>query len=100
MDMKAGRTPAIYHAIQQSSLPPSDKTVERMKQESVTLMSAGGETTARILQNAIFHLLANPEALAPLRKELSQVMPDIHATPSVKTLKELPWLVSHNPTLE
>ncbi|MCJ1244131.1 hypothetical protein MMC30_001329 [Trapelia coarctata] len=84
----------VYDAIQNSSLPPHDKTVERMTQEITTLITAGGDTTARMIKNAVFHLLANPEVLARLREEIIQVMPEIHSTPSVKTLKELPWLTA------
>lgn len=97
-DAKDVQAPIFYAAIQKSSLSPSDKTIERVAQEIRVLIGAGGDTTSRIVVNAIFHLLANPEVLARLRKEIMQVMPEIHSAPSVKTLKQLPLLVSPNAT--
>jgi len=94
MTTKEVRPLTVYDAIQKSSLPPNEKTVGRMSQEITVLITAGSDTVARILQNAIFHLVVNPEVLARLRTEIIQVMPEIYSTPSVKTLKELPWLVS------
>ena len=84
----------VYDAIQQSSLPPQDKTVKRMSEEIRVLIAAGGDTVARMLNYATFHLLDNSETLARLRTEILQVMPEVHSMPSVNTLKELPLLVS------
>lgn len=72
----------------------NEKTVGRLSQEITVIITAGSDSVARILQNAMFHLVVNPEVLARLRTEIIQVMPEIYSTPSVKTLKELPWLVS------
>ncbi|KAI9760261.1 MAG: hypothetical protein M4579_001775 [Chaenotheca gracillima] len=82
----------VFHAILDSPLPPSEKTVARMGDEGFGLIAAGGDTAARILSTATFHLLSNPEALARLKEELRQLMPDPQQLPSVVRLEEAPWL--------
>jgi cytochrome P450 len=79
-------------------LPPEEKTTNRIAQEGFVIVVAGGETTARVLTMATFHLLANRDsALLRLRSELTLAMPDKTTRVSIKTLEQLPWLVSSNP---
>ena len=59
------------------------------------IVVAGGETTAQVLTIATFHLLANRDtALLQLKRELALVMPEADARIDMKTLEQLPWLVS------
>jgi len=94
IDEKQSQAPTLFQIIQQSSLPAHEKSVQRLAQEGFTILVAGSETTARVLTLIAYNLLAKEEVLARLMKELMKVMPDVHTVPSVKTLKELPWLVS------
>lgn len=77
-------------------LSPEEKEENRIAQEGFVVLVAGGETTARVLTTATYHLLANKEtALAMLKEELTAVMADPDTQVDVKTLEQLPWLVSH-----
>ena len=60
------------------------------------MIAAGGETTARVLATATFHLLANQNSvLVKLKNELVTVMEDPNTRPDMRTLEKLPWLVSY-----
>ena len=75
-----------------SQLPKEEKTFTRMYDDSVTLVSAGIETTGYTLSTATFHLLTNPNINARLRRELAEVWPDTNAIPSWRTLEKVPYL--------
>ena len=76
-------------------LSAEEKDENRIAQEGFVLLVAGGETTARVLTTATFHLLANKETvLLRLKQELATVMVDPDMELDVKTLEQLPWLVS------
>ncbi|KAF7596744.1 hypothetical protein BBP40_000172 [Aspergillus hancockii] len=55
------RYPTIFQILDNSSLPPHEKSPDRLQQEDVALLLAGRKTVARILVHAIFHSLTNPE---------------------------------------
>ena len=58
------------------------------------MLAAGGETTARVLATATYHLLANKDtALLKLKNELATVMIKPDSRMGMKTLEQLPWLV-------
>ena len=88
--------PAIYRTlfktVLESSLPPSEKSVDRITDEAFVMVVAGGDTTARALTNAVFYLLSHPEWLHKLRKEIDQAMPDPKALPTSGELEKLPIL--------
>ena len=76
-------------------LPDSEKTRKRITEETLDLLSAGGETTARTLTTAMYHILANREKILPrLKAELSGILVNREAIPDVKDLERLSWLVS------
>ena len=54
---------------------------------------AGGESTARILRIAIFHILSNVDVLRRLQDEVVTAMPDVSKMSSIKALNELLYLV-------
>ena len=91
---RPSRPPTIFHAIHNSTLPPHEKSVDRMAEEALVIIAAGGETTSRVLTMAIYYLLVNPAALKRLNGEIFRVMPNVNVMPSVKSLETLPWLVS------
>ena len=88
----------MFQTILNSNLSPEEKTQERLAQEGFTIHLGGGGTTAHILVNATYHLLANKEtALVRLRKELSTAMADPNTKLEVKVLEKLPYLVCRHP---
>lgn len=64
-----------------------------MAEEAMTLLTASGDTGARTLTVAMYHLHANPQCLQRLREELKSVMPKATDDVEVKKLEALPWLV-------
>jgi cytochrome P450 len=56
------------------------------------MIVAGGETTAKTLTNAVYHLLANPPWLKRILAELDQVMPDPAVLAPYSKLEALPVL--------
>ncbi|KAG9243560.1 cytochrome P450 [Calycina marina] len=83
----------IFHEILSSAgMPAEEKTSRRIGQEGFLIMAAGGETTARTLTVATFHLLANKDVTAQLKEELKSVMPEPESQVELKILERLPWL--------
>ena len=91
-DSDHGRT--IFHTVLDSALPPSEKTVARITDEAFVMVVAGGETTAKTLTNAVYHLLANPLWLKTVLAELDQIMPDPSKLASFTELEHLPNLTA------
>ncbi|KAJ5040206.1 hypothetical protein NUH16_010008 [Penicillium rubens] len=82
----------LFHALLDSKLPPEEKAPDRLSQEVFTVISAGGETTAKNLTTLTFHLLNNPDKLQRLRDELNRLDPD--GTASLVEYEAMPYLVS------
>jgi cytochrome P450 len=82
----------LFHALLDSRLPAEEKQPGRLSQEVFTVISAGGETTAKNLTTLTFHLLNNPNKLQRLRDELNQLDPD--GTASLVEYETMPYLVS------
>ena len=91
-DEKAPRT--IFQAVLESSLPASEKTVDRITDEAFVMIVAGGETTAKTLTNTLYHLLANPAWKDKVVQEIDAVMPDLNVLPSSAELEQLPILTA------
>jgi cytochrome P450 len=83
----------LFHAIDQSSLSAPEKRPDRLLQEGMTLLFAGGETVAHSLSHIMFHLLDNPEIYSKIKRELDEATPMGETIPSLHTLERLPWLV-------
>ncbi|KAL8738347.1 MAG: hypothetical protein Q9181_000857 [Wetmoreana brouardii] len=84
----------VFRSILESALPAHEKSVDRLAQEGFSVVTAGGETTARVLALGIFYIVSNPTILRRLRKEVDVVIPDASRVPSVKVLEELPYLTN------
>lgn len=95
-DGTATRSINVFESILASKgLSAAEKGENRIAQEGFVVLVAGGETTARVLTTATYHLLANREtALLRLKEELASVMPEPDTQVDVKSLEQLPWLVS------
>ncbi|KAL8786111.1 MAG: hypothetical protein Q9213_002976 [Squamulea squamosa] len=94
------KSPSGYGNIFQSilsskSLPPREKERDRITQEALVVLVAGGETTARVLTTAAYHLLANQAtALSRLKEELATVFVEQDTRVDVRDLEQLPWLTA------
>lgn len=84
----------LMQAILRSDLPPREKTRNRMAQEAFTVLTASGDTIARTLTTAVYHLVANPHLLGRLREELTAVMPGPKYEVKLQQLENLTWFVS------
>ncbi|KAK4862903.1 hypothetical protein LT330_003036 [Penicillium expansum] len=82
----------LFHALLDSKLPPEEKAPGRLSQEVFTVISAGGETTAKNLTTLTFHLLNNPDKLQRLRDELNRLDPD--GTATLVEYETMPYLTS------
>ncbi|KAL9082972.1 MAG: hypothetical protein Q9159_006073 [Coniocarpon cinnabarinum] len=88
------RPQTIFHAIWRTDLPPEELTVERLGQEGFSSLAAGGETTARALSRALYHLSADPETQRCLEEEVLPLFASDAGPPSLETLSTLPYLSS------
>ncbi|PQE07536.1 cytochrome P450 protein [Rutstroemia sp. NJR-2017a BBW] len=82
----------LFDAIRDSSLPPNEKSIDRLAHEAFVVIVAGGETTARSLAFAMYHIHANPRVLERLLEELTTAIPNATTPPSMKSLEKLPYL--------
>lgn len=94
-NIKASRSVSVFESILASKgLSPKEKEPDRLAQEGFVVLVAGGETTARVLTTATYHLLANRGcALQRLKDELTTIMVEPDTQVAVKDLEQLPWLV-------
>lgn len=86
--------PSVFEGLLTSSLPPQEKTLERLVREGMALIIAGSEATAQTLSITTYHLLANADKLAKLRAELEHTMPNPSAIPPLAQLETSPYLVA------
>jgi cytochrome P450 len=86
-------TRTIFQALSDPSLPAEERTPVRLKNEAMTMMGAGTETTARVLATGSFHLYRNEAMVQRLRDELKTVMPEPSSKVSWGQLEKLPYLV-------
>ena len=92
-----GRVNIFESILRNDSLSASEKSGNRIAQEGFEVMSAGGETTSRVLAAALFYVLAGKNSeLSRLKEELSTVVKDGSSRPSWSALEQLPYLVSNN----
>lgn len=86
--------PTIFHDIIDSKLPDSDKSLERLTEEALSVVGAGMETTKWVLTVATFHLLSNDDVRAKLKSELAEAMPDSANILPYNELEKLAFLTA------
>lgn len=82
----------IFEGILNRGLPDEDLTSKRLLAEAQLIVFAGEGTTAYTLNAATYELLANPQVLQELQRELSQAIPDANKLPSFAQVEALPFL--------
>jgi cytochrome P450 len=83
----------IYDQLTDPSVPLEERSLQRLQDEGLLLLSAGTETTARALTMASFHIANDAEVRNQLRAELKRVMPTPTSTVTWTELEKLPYLV-------
>ncbi|CEJ58848.1 Putative Benzoate 4-monooxygenase cytochrome P450 [Penicillium brasilianum] len=82
----------IFDALVSPSVPPHEKSLDRLEDESALLLGAGTETTARAIAVSMFHLMNNQEMGLKLREELKTVLKSPQSKASWTDLEKLPYL--------
>lgn len=78
-----------------SSLPPHERTPERIRGEAIIAMGAGTLTSTHALKNATYHILANPPILSRLLTELESAIPDLrNHPPDLRKLESIDYLMA------
>ncbi|MCJ1268562.1 hypothetical protein MMC22_008450 [Lobaria immixta] len=90
-DSKAGQD-TVFYGLVHSNLPESEKTSSRLSQEAELIITAGQDTTAPTLSTIVYQLLANPDKLNKLKKELADAIPDSTTPPTCQQVDQLPYL--------
>ena len=92
---KRSRPPMFHDVLFKSNLPDPEKTIERLGGEASLVVIGGSDTVGNSLTKLHYHLLANPEKLARLKKEL-QDSADLAGDEVQKwqDLKKLPYLTA------
>lgn len=83
----------MFDTIWTSTLPPHEKSLERLGQEAFSILAAGGETTARAMARGLYHIAADDAILRRLQIEVDAAMPDGSIVPALAELEALPYLV-------
>jgi cytochrome P450 len=78
----------------QSDLPPQEKEVQRLGDETETILGAGLETKAWALTVATFPILNNINILKRLRHKLKVAIPGPHDELGWRRLEKLPYLTA------
>ncbi|OJJ66524.1 hypothetical protein ASPBRDRAFT_69666 [Aspergillus brasiliensis CBS 101740] len=90
----AAKQKTIYHALSDPSVPASERSVARLRDESFIVLLGGTESTAATLTFATYHLLRNKDMYIKLRQELQQVMPKPTSEADWAQLERLPYLTA------
>ncbi|RAH70116.1 cytochrome P450 [Aspergillus aculeatinus CBS 121060] len=93
-DSHASTVGSIYQALTDPSLPPEDRSLARLRDESFILLVAGTETTASSLTFAVYQLLRDRGMFLKVRQELKQAMPTPRHEPKWSQLEQLPYLTA------
>ncbi|MCJ1381679.1 hypothetical protein MMC17_004790 [Xylographa soralifera] len=86
--------PVIFSEILESSLPESEKSHSRLRDEAQVVVAAGTMTTAWTLSVAMYHILANPTILSSLKTELHAALPSPSSPAPLPLLEQLPYLTA------
>ncbi|KAI9875931.1 MAG: hypothetical protein M1830_007737 [Pleopsidium flavum] len=88
------RNSTIFHVLLNKDIPPSERTLQRLSQEAISLVAAGSLTTSHALKTITYHILANPPVLHKLTTELKHAIPDPTVPTSLTQLEQLPYLTA------
>jgi len=78
----------VHDLLSSHALPPPEKTLIRISDETSTILAGALETTAHTLRNIIYYVYSDPHILSTLRAELAPVF------------AQLPSITNSNPAEE
>ncbi|KAJ5532796.1 benzoate 4-monooxygenase cytochrome P450 [Penicillium frequentans] len=84
----------VFHELLESKLPPEERQRDRLRDEALSLVTAGSGTTAYVLRGTAYHISANPAIRQKLHEELVTAIPDVQQFPSLAVLEQLPFLTA------
>ncbi|PYI07012.1 cytochrome P450 [Aspergillus sclerotiicarbonarius CBS 121057] len=83
---------SLVEALSSPTVPADERTLARLKEESMILLSGGTESPANALSVAAFHLYNDKAIFRKLREELQPVMRSSGDTIPLADLERLPYL--------
>ncbi|KAL4982871.1 cytochrome P450 [Aspergillus falconensis] len=89
---KAERT--MFDALTDSKLPARERTLSRIHDEGMILLSGGTEPTANALTIAAFHIINRKEILTTMRAEIRESRIGDVKTVSLAQLEQLPYMTA------
>lgn len=84
----------IFYQLGNCGLPPEDLEVSRLKDEAMSIVGAGIETTKMANVVTCFHLINNPRIMQRLQQELKDAIPNPQNQPPLSVLENLPYLAA------
>lgn len=86
----------MFDALTDPGLPDQERTLSRIHDEGMILLSGGMEPTANALTVAAFHIINNKEIMAKMRAELGAGSVGVmDGCVTLAQLEQLPYLVSY-----
>ncbi|KAF2029215.1 cytochrome P450 [Setomelanomma holmii] len=104
----ANKQRTIFDALTGPNVPPEEKTLERLKDESILVLTAGLETTAHFLTAMVCYMVTCPGVLSKLRAELQSLgtspgqqltWSQLEALPYLTPVGAMPWLLNRHPDI-
>lgn len=94
-NQKQDRPSDMFQELLNSDLPAEEKSIARLTDEGIGLLGAGTATTSHIMSATVYHILANPDALQIIQKELQEIIPDELSPPALLSrLEQLPYFTA------
>jgi cytochrome P450 len=91
-DKKSSSVTVFSGILNEPSLPPNQKTEQRMMAEAESIVGAGTLTSAHMLSLTTYFVLEDPHILSKLSAELSTAMPDASSSPNMQVFESLSYL--------
>ncbi|KAL4783362.1 cytochrome P450 [Aspergillus varians] len=82
----------MFEALTDTKIPPHERTIPRIHDEGMILLSGGTEPAANALTVAAFHLINNTTLMAKMRAELLAAEIDGRRAVTLAQLEQLPYL--------
>lgn len=84
---------SVLEKVLDKGLPEHLRGSHRLANDTMSILTAGTETTTRALVIGLYNIIKNNSVRAKLREELQSIMPMPQSRPTWDQLKQLPYLV-------
>ncbi|KAK9772686.1 putative Cytochrome P450 [Seiridium cardinale] len=92
--LNAAKHTTVFQKLLEMFPKADEHTLTYLTQEANTLVTAGSETTASVLEVGLFRILQNDAIHRKLFDELKQAIPNKDEPPKLSMLKQLPYLTA------